>query len=180
MDEPALIRQILAGDRQAFRVLVVRYQRPVFRFLSTFRLTPAQREELAQEAFLRAFVNLPAFDFSKGTAFSSWLFTIVKNMAINQLGRASQENEQLVAVPPDSDDLFESSSPAEQAQRRSLVQRALAGLPQVFRNAVAFAYLDELSLEEIAAIEKCSVGTVKSRIFRGKQLLRAALAGGEV
>lgn len=184
LNDTAIIRLVLAGNRDAFRILVVRYQRPIFRFLAAFRLSPAQREELAQETFLRAFEHLGDFDVSRGT-FSSWLFTISKNLAGHELGRMSHRREQLVALLPEAPDApSAAASPGQQAafeiaEQQSLALRALATLPDVFRNAVAFAYLHELSLEDIAAIEQCSVGTVKSRIFRGKQMLREALARSE-
>jgi RNA polymerase sigma-70 factor (ECF subfamily) len=177
MDDIAIIRQVLAGDRDAFRVLVVRYQRPIFRFLHSYRLSPAQREEIAQEAFTRAYQNLSRFDLTRATPFSSWLFTIAKNLAAHAWDRAAHQREQLVATLPEHAVDTEPVAQArlENAERRSLVALALAGLPAAFRNAVVLSCLKELSLEEIAAIEDCSVGTVKSRIFRGKQLLRAAL-----
>lgn len=183
MNEAAIIRVVLGGDREAFRILVVRYQRPIFRFLAAFRLPAAQREELAQETFLRAFERLGDFDAAR-SSFSSWLFTIAKNLAAHELGRMSYRQEQLVALLPEAPPAPSGASPGqhaalETAEQKSLALRALSTLPEIFRNAVAFAYLHELSLEDIAAIEQCSVGTVKSRIFRGKQMLREALARSE-
>jgi RNA polymerase sigma-70 factor (ECF subfamily) len=184
VNETAVIHRVLSGDRAVFRVLVVRYQRPIFRFLASFRLSAAQREELAQEVFLRAYRHLDDFDSSRAT-FSCWLFTIAKNLAAHELARMSHRKEQVVEpLPEPTQDAL--APPAvsqdvalEKAEQHALALRALAKLPQVFRNAVTFAYLHELSLEDIAAIEQCSVGTVKSRIFRGKQLLRQALARSE-
>jgi RNA polymerase sigma-70 factor (ECF subfamily) len=184
VNEAAVIHRVLSGDRDAFRVLVVRYQRPIFRFLATFSLSPAQREELAQEAFLRVFRHLDDFDSSRAT-FSSWLFTIAKNLAANELARVSHRQERLVDPLPEPAQDAVTSPPLsqhaalEKAEQESLALRALGTLPLVFRNAVALAYLQELSLDDIAAIEQCSVGTVKSRIFRGKQMLREALARSE-
>ncbi len=215
MDDLALIRRILEGDRHAYRILVVRYQRPVFRFLRTFsssgpaggssgsRLTDAIIEEIAQEAFLRAYKSLASYDPTRGASFSTWLFTIAKNLALNEAAKASTKREvcddrgnQRGGGVRDARDPDERGSGAgnvgsvgpvasspyddvERAERGSMLHRALHALPQVFRSAVVLAYLKELSLDEIAAIERCSVGTVKSRIFRGKRLLAAALAKTE-
>jgi RNA polymerase sigma-70 factor (ECF subfamily) len=185
MDDGFLIRQTLSGNRNAFRLLVVRYQRPIFRFLGGFAVEPAVVEELAQETFLRAYRSLSAFDSSK-SAFSSWLFTIAKHLVLNETARSSRRLPH-VAVVDDSVDaadaaIFETPPASEQVEnieRSSLVRRALAALPTPLRSALVLAYMKEHSLEEIATIEGCSVGTVKSRIYRGKQLLRLRLAGME-
>jgi RNA polymerase sigma-70 factor, ECF subfamily len=81
MDDGFLIRQTITGNRNAFRLLVVRYQRPLFRFLGGFGLGQAVAEELAQEAFLRAYRNLANYDAAKAK-FSSWLFMIAKHLAM--------------------------------------------------------------------------------------------------
>src|SRR5512147_605104 len=87
MDDGFLIRQVLGGNRNAFRMLVVRYQRPLFRLLAGFGLAQAVSEELAQEVFLRAFRNLSTFDPAKAS-FATWLFTIAKRLALNEVARA--------------------------------------------------------------------------------------------
>src|SRR5262249_42411616 len=134
LNDTAIICLVLAGNRDAFRILVVRYQRPIFRFLAAFRLPPAQREELAQETFLRAFERLGDFDASRGT-FSSWLFTIAKNLAAHELGRMSHRREQLVELLPEAPPSV-AASPGQQAalesaEQTSLALRALATLPDV-------------------------------------------------
>jgi RNA polymerase sigma-70 factor (ECF subfamily) len=186
MDDRELIRQVLAGDSDAYRILVVRYQRPLFKFLRAFRLPEAVVEELAQETFLRAYRSLASYDSARGATFSTWLFTIAKNLALNESARARTRGEgrgragadaaaidrAAVTAPPQLEAL-------ERAERRSMLGRALGALPRAFRSAVVLAYLKELSLDEIAVIERCSVGTVKSRIFRGKRLLAAALSRTE-
>ncbi len=184
MTDMVLIAQVRSGNREAFRVLVVRYERPVFRFLGAFGLPRAHVEELAQETFVRAYRHLATYDESRA-AFSSWLFTIAKNLAANEVARSSHRRERLVDVYEEGTEAWgevagaDPHSALEGAERRSLVERALSRLPEVFRSAVALAYLQELSLEEIAVIEDCSVGTVKSRIFRAKQLLRVFLPKSE-
>jgi RNA polymerase sigma-70 factor, ECF subfamily len=180
MDDGFLIRQVLGGNRNAFRMLVVRYQRPLFRFVGGFGLVQAVTEELAQEGFLRAFRNLASFDPAKAS-FATWLFTIAKRLALNEVARAGHRAPHLeiderhlpsADAPSAQDDL-------EQSERAGRVQRALQTLPETLRSTLLLAYLKELSLEQIAQIESCAVGTVKSRIFRGKALLRAALVNPE-
>jgi RNA polymerase sigma-70 factor (ECF subfamily) len=179
MDDDFLIRQTLGGNRNAFRLLVVRYQRPLFRFLAGFAFDQAVAEELAQETFLRAYRNLAAWDADKAK-FSSWLFTIAKHAAMNEKARIHQRAPHLDVSASETELSDRHSAPGahealEAAERRSRVQQALHRLPEVLRSALVLAYLKELSLDDIAAIEGCSVGAVKSRIFRGKQLLRTEL-----
>ena len=187
MDDGFLIRQVVSGNRDAFRMLVVRYQRPLFRFLGGFGLGQAVAEEVAQEAFLRAYRNLARYDSAKAT-FSSWLFTIAKHLALNEAARASHRASHLDVSAGAALAMVESTttggSPGahetiETDERRNRVQQALQKLPDVLRSALVLAYVKELSLSDIAEIESCALGTVKSRIFRGKQLLRAALAQPE-
>jgi RNA polymerase sigma-70 factor (ECF subfamily) len=178
MDDSFLIRQVLGGNRDAFRLLVVRYQRPLFRFLGGFGLEQAAAEELAQETFLRAFRTLSSFDASKAS-FSSWLFTIAKHLAMNE---TASSRRRMPHVEASTLDLVDAPSAAEALQtheRRSRVRAALDRLPDVLRGTMLLAYVRELSLDEIAQIEGATLGAIKSRIFRGKQLLREALLKNE-
>jgi RNA polymerase sigma-70 factor (ECF subfamily) len=179
MDDGFLIRQVLSGNTNAFRLLVVRYERSMFRFLGGFGLEQAVAEDLAQETFLRAFRNLSSYDAAKAK-FSSWLFTIAKHLAMNERARSSRSAPHADVAGIDVAVAAENSVPGAHAaieakERGTRVQRALAHLPEILRNALVLAYVNDLSVEDIASIESCSVGAVKSRIFRGKQLLRAAL-----
>jgi RNA polymerase sigma-70 factor (ECF subfamily) len=182
MEDTFLIKQVLSGNTGAFKFLVIRYERPIFQFLTTFTLPRPVIEELAQETFLRAYKSLSDYDPTKGASFSSWIFTIAKNLAINEMSRASSRSEIKV---PDADvaaDIAMDTPSQEQiladSQVSTQLKEAVQRLPLEFRTAVSLSYLDEMSMEEIAAVEKCSVGTVKSRIFRGKALLRKALFSG--
>jgi RNA polymerase sigma-70 factor, ECF subfamily len=178
MNDDFLIRQTLSGNRNAFRLLVVRYQRPLFRFLGGFGLGQAVAEELAQEAFLRAYGNLAGYDAAKAK-FSSWLFTIAKHLAMNAAARSSQRAPQVdvaAAELPSLDSVPGAHEALESEERRTRVQQALQRLPEILRSALVLAYVKEFSMEDIATIERCSVGAVKSRIFRGKQLLREELS----
>ena len=180
MDDGFLIRQTLAGNPNAFRMLVIRYQRPLFRFLAGFGMAQAVAEELAQETFLRAYRSLGGYDAAKAK-FSSWLFTIAKRLAMNERARADQRaphldvsalKSELCGLDGDSG----AQQAIEKAEQRTRVQRAVQRLPELLRSAVVLAYVKELSMDEIATVEGCSVGAVKTRIFRGKQILRAELA----
>jgi len=182
MDDGFLIRQVLSGNRNAFRLLVVRYQRSVFRFIGGLGFEAAVVEELAQEAFLRAYLGLADYDPGKAR-FSTWLFTIAKHLAQNEAARCRRRaahvdwHESAAAELPAA-----SASPQEaleQTERGQRVRRAIQKLPDLLRGTLVLAYVKELSMQDIAAIEGCALGTVKSRIARGRQMLRAALAPGE-
>ena len=174
MHDEFLIRQVKEGQRNAFRLLVVRYQRALFRFLGGFGIEPAAVEELAQETFLRAYRSLADWDASK-SSFSSWLFTIAKHLAINESARSRRRRAHTEISPELPNDTAALASDALEVHERShRLRAALQRVPQLLRSALVLAYLKEHSLEEIAAIEDCSVGAVKSRIVRGKQHLLAA------
>jgi RNA polymerase sigma-70 factor (ECF subfamily) len=178
MDELTIIRQVCSGETQAFEAVVLRYQRPLFHYLGRLGLENAVIEELVQETFIRAYQNLGRYDSSKGASFATWLFSIARHLALNELGMARRRYEtydfsELVDKADDS------RSPADcrhLAERQAALYNALKKLPMPFRSAISLAYLEELSLNEIAAIEGCSVGTIKSRIFRGKMKLKALLS----
>jgi RNA polymerase sigma-70 factor (ECF subfamily) len=179
MDDLFLIQQTLAGNLNAFKFLVLRYQRPLFKFLATFQL-PQEVEEIAQETFVRAYRALPTFDPLKGASFSSWLFTIARNLALNERERTHRRVEvaedyakgDSVAVADPQPDPHQQ---LERSESASKLLKAMARVPEPFRQALVLSYFRELSIEEIAQIERCSAGTVKSRIFRGKQLLKNIL-----
>src|SRR6187401_2535693 len=92
MDDDFLVRQILGGNRDAFRLLVLRYQRPLFRFLGTLGCAPEAAEDLAQQTFLRVFQSLASFD-AQQSKFGTWLFTIAKRLAANERQRAYHRHE---------------------------------------------------------------------------------------
>lgn len=177
MEDSFLIEQSARGNTNAFRLLVIRYQRMVFSLLGKF-LFPAQvLEDLAQETFLRAFRNIAEFDAEKGAIFSTWLATIARNLAINETAKKMRRREYLAGFKDMNQGVSE-VTPQDLLEKRGLKSRihdALSKLPEKFRAAVVLSYFEELTLEEIARIEGCPVGTVKSRVFRGKQILRQML-----
>jgi RNA polymerase sigma-70 factor (ECF subfamily) len=141
---------------------------------AAYRLTgnPADAEDLVQEALLRAF---RAFDrFASGTNLRAWLFTILYRVRTDTLRRAGRAprmeelDEEVLSVPP---------APEALAGQGQDLARALALLPEPFRAAVVLRDIEELSYGEIAEALQVPMGTVMSRIHRGRARLRAALAG---
>lgn len=159
-------------------MLILRFQKPLFKFLNGFHLPSGRTEEIAQETLLRAYQNLASYQQEKGASFVTWLFVIAKRLAINELAR-SEYRHPLVAIESAMD--LESpvlSPPAllEAEQTRQLVLDAVQRVAEPFRTTLLLSQIEELKLTEIAEIEQCSVGTVKSRIFRGKQMLADLLS----
>jgi RNA polymerase sigma-70 factor, ECF subfamily len=178
MDDELLIAQTLGGNRQAFRLVVLRYQRPLFRFLGLLGLRGAHAEDVAQETLLRAFKALATFDASRGP-FSTWLFTIARRVAIGEWQRARLEGP-VLAEPLDRPSLAPDPAQSTLLTERALrIERALSALPAQLRSTFLFSQIKELTLQEVAELEGCAIGTVKSRIFRAREQLRLALAEDE-
>jgi RNA polymerase sigma-70 factor (ECF subfamily) len=177
MEDSFLINQTLTGQQDAFRLLILRHQRGVFRFLGVLGFRGQAAEDLAQEAFLRAFRHLGGFDPSRAK-FSTWLFTIVRNLAANEAARAHHRHadRELESAPGLVDPAPDPLQQALASERQGRLREALARLPDILRTALLLTRVEGLSLEEVAKVEHCAVGTVKSRVFRARELLRAALS----
>jgi RNA polymerase sigma-70 factor (ECF subfamily) len=174
------VAAVLAGDTEAYALLVTRYQHPIFNLMT--RMTGSQEDalDLAQETFIKAFERLDTFR-SDGRFFP-WLYAIGLNHARNFLRR-----NRLAPVP--IDDPWESGEdpdlPGETEARllaRLDTQRvavALGRIPWEYREALVLHYHQELSMEEVAACLRLSVSGAKMRVHRGLKKLREILAGGE-
>jgi RNA polymerase sigma-70 factor (ECF subfamily) len=195
MDDEFLVRQILGGNREAFRLLVLRYQRPLFRFLGLLGFAQDAAEDLAQQTFLRVYRALGSFD-PRQAKFSTWLFTIAKRLAANERQRAHHHREQPLgdvvpqqppstAADPAVGDVVPqqppstAADPAVTAERARRLSAAIAALPDALRTTFFLSQINELTLDEVAAVEGCALGTVKSRIHRAREQLRAALVEEE-
>lgn len=173
MDIDDVIRRIGKGDKQAFAEIVVQYQQPIFGFLGRMSISPAQAEEIAQETFIRAWRHLDDYQSTKA-AFSTWLFTIARNLAINELTRARHQYE---FSPGDElpDIASEAPEPMQilcMKQQQQNLYLALRQLQLQDRSVIGLAYVDELSMVDIARIEGCSLEAVKTRLHRAKEKLR--------
>lgn len=178
MEITELIICTLNGQTEAFEALVIRYQKPIFTFLLGLGVNSSSIEDVAQDVFLSAYINLKTFDANKAQ-FSTWLFTIAKNKAINHLRKKKIKN--FFGFSNETFQKFEPeqvvSGTLEEQQRRKELTQAMSSLSQEHRNVCVLYFYNDLTLEEIAEIEKCTIGTVKSRLFRAKQILKEQLKG---
>lgn len=181
MEDRLLIEQVLKGNKNAYKLLVIRYQRPLFSFFKRFGFAPQKIEELAQDVFLKSFQHLSSYHSDKGS-FSSWLFSIAKYHAINELKKKGEwlENEdtlERISLDHSIDDGLEKI--IERKMINENLHSHVLKVPNPFKMPLMLSYINELSIDEIASIEKCSVGTVKSRIHRGKMFLKNLLVSEE-
>lgn len=171
LDERLIIEKVLAGETAAFRGLVEAYQRVVFLFACNMLRRTQDAEDLTQEVFIAAFQHLQTFDPARAR-FSTWLMTIARNRCCNHLKQRS------LNTSSDVDWADRQPSPDEAASYHETQQQlsaALDSLPLEQRTAFVLAEIQELSHAEIAQIEGIELGTVKSRVSRARDRLRAAL-----
>lgn len=171
-------------DAQAFEELARRYDRKLYNVALRLTGDPDDAKDLAQEALLRAYRAFGRFRL--GTSFEKWLFRIASNLYIDRLRRqrhvrleSLDEPVQTASGQVERSISDESANPEDIAQRNELsavIQAALRSLPVNYRLAVVLYDLEGYSYEEISNILGCSIGTVRSRIHRGRKLLRQALS----
>ncbi|HET7811269.1 MAG TPA: RNA polymerase sigma factor RpoE [Steroidobacteraceae bacterium] len=185
-----LVKRVQRGDKSAFDLLVRKYQHKVVKLVLRYVRNPAEAEDIAQEAFIKAYRALP--QFRGDSAFYTWMYRIAINTAKNSL--ASRDRSP-IAYDLDLTDPEESHSVQTKLQDpdtpegmalteeiRGIVNSAIEGLPEELKTAIVLRELDGLSYEEIAAAMECPVGTVRSRIFRAREAidkrLREVFEGG--
>lgn len=171
VEELDIIQRVLSGDAESFRLLVERYAGPVTRMIRNITGDSHTCEDLAQEVFLAAYVNLAAFDPAR-SHFYTWLFTIARNKALNA---AQRKQPVFLAEPPDGADPAGPDEAAAQNEFLIALDNELLALPLDQRTAFVLAQFERLSYEQIARIEGVRVGTIKSRINRAKSKLTEAL-----
>ena len=178
MDDAELVRRARAGDADAFGQLVQRYESRILRLVRGF-VPGDDAEDVAQDAFLKAFRKLPEFD--ERARFYTWLYRIASNAALDWRKRERYRRHGDLPTGPEGEDAVPSPEPGPRttAQRRELaaaIDVAVAGLPDHYHRIVVLREVDGLSYEEIAEVLGISKGTVESRLFRARERLRATLS----
>ena len=169
--DAALVFQCRGGDRQAFEVLLTRYERQVFG--AAFRILNNREDatDVTQTAFLRAYEHLDRYDPDQ--PFSSWVYRIAVNEALD-LVRGRQRSEPLLDDAPT--DWPGPDAMATQEENAAAVQNALMALNIDYRTLIVLKHFQECSYEEIALVLEIPVKTVKSRLFTARQALREEMA----
>jgi RNA polymerase sigma-70 factor (ECF subfamily) len=168
------------GDLQAFETLVLKHQKPVLNAAYRYTGNPSVAEELAQDVFVRVFRAAPSY--RPEARFSTWLFTIVRNVCSNYRMREGKHDQQIDAeadLPSMSQD---QENPEERAIRNELeckIQKAILALPESLRMPLILSQFQQLPYEEIARILELSVSAVKVRIFRARQALAEKLLNAQ-
>lgn len=178
----ALVKRVQKGESRAFDLLVRKYQRKIIGVISRFVNDWSEAEDVAQDAFIRAYRAMPAF--RGDSAFYTWMYKIAVNTAKNHL--VAQKRR-----PPASDievedavwfdqlaRMSDGGTPEHELMRQEIEQTvtdAVQALPEELRDAINLREVDGLSYEEIATRMDCPIGTVRSRIFRAREAIDARL-----
>ncbi len=181
IDDQLLIERCRSGHPEAFGDLVTKYQRRLVRTLSSLLGNGHDALDVAQDAFLKAYLNLDSF--RGDAAFYSWLFRIAWNGAATlrrkQRVRASASldaiREQSGIEPDDISPTSDPTRALQTSEDQQLLRQALNELGEDYRTALILKEIEGLSYEEIATLTDCPIGTVRSRIHRARQELRAKL-----
>jgi RNA polymerase sigma-70 factor (ECF subfamily) len=171
-DELARVRDAVHGDDDARAWLAERWTPRVYRFLARMLGDDADAADVTQEVVLRALRHLDRYDPSR--SFATWIFGIARNAAIDELRR-----RRVRRAAPWTDVADAADSPlahASRAQRAEQVQRALAELPDMYREVLVLFHFEQLKYTEIADILEIPIGTVMNRIFRARAKLREVCA----
>lgn len=178
-----LVERVQRGDKQAFGLLVAKYQRKLARLLSRLIRDPAEVEDIAQETFVKAYRALPSF--RGDSAFYTWLYRIgintAKNFLVSQGRRAPTSTDfdsEEAETFEDGDQLRDINTPERLMMTRQIgdtVNTAMEALPEELKTAIVLREIEGLSYEEIATIMDCPIGTVRSRIFRAREAISEKL-----
>jgi RNA polymerase sigma-70 factor (ECF subfamily) len=174
-----LVERAQKGDKRAFELLVLKYQRKLARLLSRMVRDPAEIEDITQESFIKAYRALP--QFRGESAFYTWLYRIAVNTAKNYLvarGRRAPTTTEFNAEEAEGFEeaelLRDIATPDAELQTKQIaeaVNKAVEALPEELRTAITLREIEGLSYEEIAQLMDCPIGTVRSRIFRAREAI---------
>jgi RNA polymerase sigma-70 factor (ECF subfamily) len=175
MPDEELVHAIAQGDEQAFASLYDRYNSTLLGFLLRILNSKAEAEDVLQEVFIQVWQQAPAFDETRGRAFS-WLMVIARSRALDRI-RALNARERTVTKSSREtfEDVADANDEVIRSQESEMVRRALDQIPEAQRSALLLAYFEGLSQSEIAARTGEPLGTVKTRTRDGLRKLRRLL-----
>ncbi|MEK4546660.1 RNA polymerase sigma factor SigW [Bacillus sp. FSL L8-0173] len=176
------IKQVKKGDQNAFAEIVDLYKDKIYQLCYRMLGNVHEAEDIAQEAFIRAYVNIDSFDINR--KFSTWLYRIATNLTIDRI-RKKKPDYYLDAEVAGAEGLTMYSQIAADGvlpedavlslELSDTIQKKILKLPDKYRTVIVLKYIDELSLIEIGEVLNIPVGTVKTRIHRGREALRKQL-----
>ena len=178
-----LVERVQQGDKKAFELLVIKYQRKLLRLVSRLVRDQAEAEDVVQEAFIKAYRAIP--QFRGDSAFYTWLYRIGINTAKNYLvtqGRraptSTDSNAEEAETFDDADSLRDINTPESMLATKQIantVNQAMAALPEELKTAITLREIEGLSYDEISEVMDCPIGTVRSRIFRAREAIAEKL-----
>jgi RNA polymerase sigma-70 factor (ECF subfamily) len=182
--DAALMLRVKEGDMDAFEQLVDKYKQPVLNVVYRMLRDPTEAEDVAQNVFVQVYKS--AARYQVASKFSTWLFTIARNLSLNEIRRRSRHpTDSMDATHPDNEEQpwqqFEdkkTAGPTETLLESELEEKinvAMHELPENQRMAIVLCRQNELSYEDIAKVLKCSVSATKSLIHRGRETLKQKL-----
>ena len=170
-DDYSIIRQFIDGDKSAFQILVKRHKEKVRNIIYITMNNSALVDDIAQDVFITVFRNLKHFRFE--SQFTTWLYRITVNKCKDYLRRINVRK--IFSPIEDGYDVSEYSTPVENNDISKIVMDAISKLPVKLRMPLILKDIEGFSYQEISETLKCEMGTVKSRIFRGREKLKEIL-----
>ncbi|WP_170006003.1 RNA polymerase sigma factor SigW [Bacillus fonticola] len=176
------IKQVMKGDQDAFGEIVELYKDSVYHLCFRMLGNRHEAEDLAQEAFVRAYVNIHTFHTNK--KFSTWLYRIATNLCIDWIRKRKPDayldaevsgTEGLTMYSQVAANVEKPEEVIERSEMQQLIHKEIVNLPEKYRAVIILKYLKECSLQEISEMLELPLGTVKTRIHRGREALRKQL-----
>lgn len=179
LSDEELVSLVRSKNQELYKEIVIRYQNKLIRYANGIINERSLSEDVVQEAFIKAYINLKSFNIKK--KFSSWIYRIVHNEAINAIKKTKREisldeNEWLKNSMKDKTDVEEEYSKKELSK---FLRNNINKLPVKYKPPLVLYFFEEKSYEEISDVLRIPTGTVGTRINRGKKLLSAIIKGGE-
>ena len=184
-EDDELVRRLRAGEEAAYEALLARFQQPVYNLAFRLASNPGDASDVVQEVFLKVFRNVG--HFRRQSSLKTWIYRITVNEAHNQRRWFFRHRSREVGLDDETDEGCSRTvadtgrSPFDCAfdrEKHLLIENALGRINPLFREVVVLRDIEDLSYEEIAEVLQISLGTVKSRIMRGREALREELTGG--
>jgi len=172
-DERNIIQMIKAGEFRLFERLIAEYQNALYVFVWRMVRNEDDAKDLCQDTFFKAYKSIKSF--REDSKFSSWLFQIGYRKALDLIAKRKRRHAQLSKMEARSE-MSGNEKKFELKEVDSLIEQIIDGLHQNYRTAIHLFYREELTYSEIASVMRIPINTVKSHIFRGKEIIREKLA----